>query len=80
MALSEARKRANAKYISKAYDDVKIYVKKGDRNTLKQYAERQETSLNNFVCSCISHCIENKVDIKNARPLGEVLSDIEGDK
>lgn len=76
MALSEARKRANAKYISKAYDDVKIYVKKGERNQLKEIAEQKETSLNNFVCSCISHCIENDVDISKAKPLSEILPEI----
>ena len=77
MALSEARKRANAKYIAKAYDDIKIYVKKGNRSALKQYAEQNETSLNNFVCSCVSHCIENNIDVSAAKPLGEVLSDKE---
>ena len=80
MPLTEAQKRAKAKYNAKTYERLGIDVKKGERDKLRQYAERQETSLNNFVCSCISYCIENKVDIKNARPLGEILSDIEGDK
>lgn len=37
MPLSEARKRANAKYTAKVYDDMKLRVKKGERNRLKAY-------------------------------------------
>ena len=74
MALSEARKRANAKYNAKTYERLGIDVKKGERDKLKQYAELKETSLNNFVCRCVSHCIENDIDVSNAKPLGEVLS------
>ena len=77
MAISEARKRANAKYNAKAYERLGIDVKKGERDKLKQYAEKKETSLNKFVCSCVSHCIENNVDLSTAKPLGEVLSNKE---
>lgn len=77
MALSEARKRANAKYNAKAYERLGIDVKKGERSKLKKYAERKETSLNNFVCSCVSHCIEKNIDVSGAKPLGEVLPDEE---
>lgn len=76
MALSEARKRANAKYNAKAYERLGIDVKKGQRDQLKQIAEQKETSLNNFVCSCVSHCIENDVDISKAKPLSEILPEI----
>lgn len=77
MALSEARKRANAKYNAKTYERLGIDVKKGERDKLKQYAERKQISLNSFVNSCISHCIENNVDVSSAKPLGEVLPDEE---
>ena len=77
MALSEARKRANAKYNAKSYERLGIDVKKGERNKLKQYAEQKEISLNKFVCNCVSHCIENDIDVSAAKPLGEVLPENE---
>ena len=77
MPASEAQKRAKAKYNAKTYERLGIDVKKGERDKLKQYAELKNTSLNNFVCSCVSHCIENEIDVSNAKPLGEVLSDKE---
>ena len=77
IALSEARKRANAKYNAKSYERLGIDVKKGERNKLKQYAEQKEISLNKFVCNCVSHCIENYIDVSAAKPLGEVLPENE---
>lgn len=77
MAVSEARKRANARYNARTYERLGIDVKKGERDKLKHYAEEKETSLNKFVCNCVSHCIENDIDVSTAKPLGEVLSDKE---
>ena len=74
---SEARIRANNKYNAKAYDDIKIRVKKGEREQFQSYLQKRGISLNSFVNSCVSYCIENDVDISNTKPLGEVLSDKE---
>ena len=49
MALSEARKRANQKYNNKAYDQIKIVVKKGERNKIKAFAESKGLSLNGYL-------------------------------
>ena len=38
--LTEAQKRANQKYNAKAYDKIKIVVKKGRRDEIKQFAEK----------------------------------------
>lgn len=73
MALTEARKRANAKYNAKAYDDMKIHVKKGEREKLKAYADTQGMSLNNFVCSCLSYCIKQGIDVSASPALTETL-------
>ena len=58
IALSEARKRANEKYNAKAYDQVKILVKKGEREHLKAHAEKQGESLNRFINRAIDETIE----------------------
>lgn len=70
---SEARIRANNKYNAKAYDEVKFRVKKGEKERFQLFLGERQYSLNNFVNSCISHCIENNIDVSNAKPLGEVL-------
>ena len=73
MPVSEARKRANAKYNAKTYDDMKIHVKKGERDRLKAYADSQGMSLNNFVCSCLSYCISQGIDVSATLALTETL-------
>ena len=53
--LTEAQKRANQKYNAKAYDQIKIVVKKGRRDEIKQFAEKCGMSLNAYV----NYLIEN---------------------
>lgn len=54
MALSEARKKANEKYNAKAYDQVKVLVKKGQRDVIRQHAESKGLSLNGYINKLIS--------------------------
>ena len=49
MALTDARKRANAKYKAKAYDKVELRLYKGDRDVLKAKAEAQGKSVNSYI-------------------------------
>lgn len=49
MSLSEARKRANAKYNAKAYEQVPFRVKKGQKQAIKDIAEKQGESLNGYI-------------------------------
>lgn len=70
---SEARIRANNNWNAKAYDDMKLRVKKGDREKIKTYAEQQGMSLNNFVCSCMSYCIKHGIDVSAVPALTETL-------
>ena len=70
---SPARIAANARYNAKAYDDMKIHVKKGERERLKAYADSQGMSLNNFVCSCLSYCIKHCIDVSAVPALTETL-------
>lgn len=53
MAYSEAGKRAVAKYSAKAYDDVRLRVKKGQREHIKAYAESKGFSLNAYIVHLI---------------------------
>lgn len=70
---SEARIRANNRYNAKAYDEMKFRVKKGERERLQAYLNDKGQSLNGFVNSCMSYCIDNNVDTANCKPLGDVL-------
>lgn len=53
MAISEARKKANEKYNAKAYDQVKVLVKKGKREIIKAHAESKGMSLNGYINALI---------------------------
>ena len=57
MPLSEARKRANAKYNQKAYDRVELKVKKGKKEEIRLFAESQGESLNAFINRAISEAM-----------------------
>lgn len=63
----------NNKWVAKSYDDLKIRVKKGDRERIKAYADGQGMSLNNFVCSCLSYCIRHEIDVSAVPALTETL-------
>lgn len=54
MALSEARKRANNKYIAKAYDQIITRVYKGQKEQIQAYAESRGMSLNGYINKLIA--------------------------
>jgi len=47
--VSKAQKKATKNYNDSHYDVIKIYVKKGEKTKLKQLANSQNMSLNQFV-------------------------------
>lgn len=47
--VSKAQKKATKSYNYSHYDVIKIYVKKGEKAKLKQLANSQNMSLNQFV-------------------------------
>lgn len=49
MALSVAQKKANQRYNAKTYDQIKVVVKKGRREVIKEFAKSQGLSLNKYV-------------------------------
>ena len=57
MPLSEARKRANAKYNQKAYDRIEVKVKKGKKEQIREFAESQGESINAFINRAIAEAM-----------------------
>lgn len=53
MAISEAQKRAVAKYNNANYDKLTVRIKKGQRDILKAHADEQGESLNAWIVSAI---------------------------
>lgn len=78
MAMSEARKRANAKWNAKAYTQLNFRVKKGEDVRLKYYCLQHNTSLNGFVTAAVAYCIANGVDLSSVPVLSDVLPVADG--
>ncbi len=56
--VSEAKKRANAKYTLKAYDRIELKVAKGRKADLQEHAANQGESLNGFVNRAIDEAVD----------------------
>lgn len=65
MALSEARKRATYKYISKAYDRIVLNLARGERDRIKTAASEAGESVNAYIKRAISAQMQREE--KNAR-------------
>lgn len=63
MAVSEAHKRASAKYDKKHMDTIGIKGKKDIIQNIKQYAKNNNISLNRLCIGCVLYCIEHDIDI-----------------
>ena len=67
MGLSDARRRANKKWneenMKTRYDSLRIFVRKGRRDELKDHAADRGESLNGFVNRAINETLErDKLD------------------
>lgn len=49
MALTAAQKRANAKYVKKAYEDIRLRVKAGEKAKIEAKAKETGQSLNGYI-------------------------------
>lgn len=54
MATSEAQLKASKKYISEKLDEIRFRVPKGEREILKQHAEKMGESLNKFLYRAVN--------------------------
>ena len=57
MAISEAQRKAVAKYNAKAYDRIELMVKKGQKSLIQEVAAQQGQSLNGY----IKNALETKI-------------------
>ena len=73
MPISEAQRKAVAKYNAKAYDRIETKVAKGEKATIQAYVDRCGESLNGFV----SRAIYNQIKRDN---ISTPTANIETDK
>ena len=59
MPVSKAQQRATAKYMKETLDDIKVRVKKGERDKIKAFAESRGKSLNSYIIDLIHQDMEN---------------------
>ncbi len=62
MSLSEARKKANAKYNAKAYEQIQIRVRKDDKinkAVITKNADKANESVNEYIIKSIKQRIES---------------------
>lgn len=56
--MAKAQTVAKNKYNAKAYDDLRIIVKKGQKEVIKAHAEKHGESINAFVGRAIAETME----------------------
>ncbi len=50
---SDAQKEATARYNKKAYERIELFVKKGQKQVIKDFAASQDKSLNRFILDLV---------------------------
>lgn len=55
---TEAQKKSANKYLKEKVEDIRIRVPKGQKQIIKDYADRQGKSLNQFIVDLINQEIE----------------------
>lgn len=63
MPASKAQQRAVSKYMKENYDEIKVRVEKGRKDTIKAHAEAQGESVNGFITRAIKETIERDKEI-----------------
>lgn len=61
MSISESKKRANKKYDSKAYDQMMVRVRKGDKSIIAAHADKHGESINAF----LKRALYNQMELDN---------------
>ena len=58
MPVSKAQQKAVSKYMKENYDELKVRIPKGHKETIKAHAEAQGESLNAFINRAIVETME----------------------
>lgn len=78
MPVSKAQQRAVAKYMAANYDELKVRVEKGKKETIKAHAETMGESLNGFINRAIDETMQ-----RDTMPRGDIgnviLSGVSGE-
>ncbi|MCD8239663.1 MAG: hypothetical protein LUC92_10080, partial [Clostridiales bacterium] len=61
MPVSKAQQRATSKYVKGHYDEIKLRVKKGEKDLIKAYAEEYAESINGFVSRVVFNEIKYRL-------------------
>lgn len=64
MAYTKAVNKAVQKYSAKSYDQIKVLVKKGERDKIKAHAKSKGMSLNGYINKLISEDMEHNNEQK----------------
>lgn len=67
MTITDAQRKATQKYKSKNYDEIKLYVPKGQREIINQKALSLGMSKNEFINQAINYAMENDVIISKGK-------------
>ena len=62
MGYTEAQRQATARYNKKAYDRIEIFVRKGRKQVIKEFAQKQGLSTNKFINQAIDKAMNEKED------------------
>lgn len=62
---TEAKKLANERYNKKSYDEIKIRVKKGNKEIIQQHADSMNESTNAFINRAIEYSMKLDNEGKN---------------
>ena len=69
--MTKPQTKASNKYNAKTYDRIALQVKKGERDKLREHAQRQGESLNGFINRAISETVERDNGEKSGAAAGE---------
>lgn len=58
MAISKAQQKATAKYVKQNYDEIKVRVKSGEKEMIKQHADSRGETVNGFINRAIKEAME----------------------
>ena len=57
MAVSDAQKKATAKYMKKAYEEIKVRVKRGTKAKIEDAAKASDSSINAYIKDAVKRRI-----------------------
>ena len=57
---TQAQKKAAQKYLSEKIDDIKVRVEKGKRAVIKDHADKQNESMNQYIINAIDERMQRE--------------------